>query len=337
MAWRARRVRRLLRTLAVAVVVIAAGIVVVVHVGDRQRTTAAGSSSEPSTDPAADPSVTDPAADPLSPAAPEPSADPAPDPSVVDVAQPIRGAGTLRTLIVPTRDAGTGGHRSVIVYTPDVALPDDLPVVYLLHGLPGAAGDLCTDSAAHALDALFRSGVRPFVLACPDGATDESDSEWANSASGTTTLETFVTTQVVSAVEGSHIRPRSMRALAGFSMGGFAAASIALRNPLLYSQVVCLAGYFDIDDPEDVFGSDPRDHDPTALIDRAANFRWYLAEAAQDSLALTAHASEGYANLLRSRGDTVSLHVTTGQHGPAWARAQLSSYATFLSAGWPAP
>lgn len=250
----------------------------------------------------------------------------------------VHGAGNIRNVSVPGPGGSTVAERSVLVYTPDVDHPERLPVLYLLHGLPGQASDLCSPAAAQELDEAFRAGVAPFVVACPDGNTPGvHDTEWADAVDGRTALETFVTTQVRVAVEGAHPRPRGMRAIGGFSMGGFGAASIGLRHTDLYGQVVALAGYFDLDDPDAVFGDDPgvqARHTPSALVHAAVGQRWYLGEASGDTLQLTAHASEAFAPALRDAGARVRLKVTTGSHELTWAVGQLPSVARFLGHGW---
>ena len=245
--------------------------------------------------------------------------------------------GSWKTLQVPAT-AVTGDHREVRVYTPAVARPDQLPVVYLLHGEPGGASDLCNPSAGDSLAAAFSSGVQPFVVACPDGNDDDfDDTEWADSVDGRSQVETFVTGPLIAAVEGAHPRPRGLRAIGGFSMGGFGAAMLALRHPNLYGQVVTLAGYFTIDDPDGIFGDDPAvesAYNPTDLVALAPRMRWLLIEATEDDLDLTAHASEPYAALLREHGATVDLRRTPGAHQVEWADAQLPAVAMFLAAGW---
>jgi S-formylglutathione hydrolase FrmB len=245
--------------------------------------------------------------------------------------------GSWTTLQVPAT-AVTGDQREVRVFTPAVGRPDQLPVLYLLHGSPGGADDLCNPTGGDALAAAFSSGVQPFILACPDGNDDDfDDTEWADSVDGRSQVETFVTGPLITAVEGAHPRPRGLRAIGGFSMGGFGAAMLALRHPNLYGQVVTLAGYFSIDDPDGIFGGDPAvqaAHNPTDLIALASSMRWLLVEATDDYLDLTAHASESYAALLQQHGATVDLRRTPGEHDDAWADAQLPAVATFLAAGW---
>ena len=74
---------------------------------------------------------------------------------------------------------------------------------------------------------------------------------------------------VISAVEGAHRRDRRNRIIAGFSMGGYGAANLALRHPTVFGAVASFAGYFHIDDPDSVFGGDPRvesANDPAVLV-----------------------------------------------------------------------
>ena len=100
-------------------------------------------------------------------------------------------------------DGGDRRSPGSPVYLPAVARPDQLPVLYLLHGEPGGAGDLCNPSVGSSLSAVFSSGVPPFVVACPDGNDDNfDDTEWADSVDGRSQVETFVTGPLITAVEG---------------------------------------------------------------------------------------------------------------------------------------
>jgi S-formylglutathione hydrolase FrmB len=248
------------------------------------------------------------------------------------------GNGAWRDLKVAVSDLGANGVRDVLVFTPPVSDPGGLPVLYLLHGLPGNPSDLCSRAASDGLMSAFRAGVQPFMVVCPDGnPTSVADSEWADSVDGGTRLETFLTTEVIEAVEGSQVRDRGMRAIGGFSMGGFGAAAIALRHPQLYGQVAAFAGYFHLDDPSKVFGTTRAEqaaHDPTALVDSSSQLRWYIAQASQDDDPLTAHDSERYARLLSAHGATVQFGIVPGPHAAAWVIAQLPAVAKFLGTGW---
>src|SRR6185312_14893020 len=160
--------------------------------------------------------------------------------------------GTRQVLHVPL--PGSTTTRDVLVYRPAVPDSAELPVLYFLHGYPGSASDVFDAGLPRLIDRLVAEGYPPFVLAAPDGdGLSHRDTEWANAVDGTDQFETFVTGNVIRAVEGSHLRDRTRRAIVGFSMGGYGAVNLALRHPDLYGQVVPIAGYFHVDDPSGVF------------------------------------------------------------------------------------
>ena len=122
------------------------------------------------------------------------------------------------------------------MYRPAVPDSAELPVLYFLHGYPGSASDVFDAALPRLIDRLVAEGYPPFVLAAPDGnGPSHRDTEWANAVDGTDQFETFVTGNVIRAVEGSHLRDRTRRAIAGFSMGGYGAVNLAL--PIRISMV----------------------------------------------------------------------------------------------------
>jgi S-formylglutathione hydrolase FrmB len=242
----------------------------------------------------------------------------------------------VRTVLRIATGDPAPARRPVVVLTPRVPGAGTLPVVFLLHGLPGGANDLCSAPAAAHLAAAITAGAQPVIMACPDGSTtDGRDTEWADTADGAVHLERFVTGPVIAAVEGSHHRSRAERAIGGYSMGGFGAAAIGLRHPDLYGQVVALAGYFHLDDPDGAFAADDvRRHVPDDLIGRASMLRWFLDDGQSDQTQLTRAESARYATLLQANGARVELVQSSGDHTPAWAVSQLPAVIGFLSHGW---
>src|SRR2546423_1395973 len=79
-------------------------------------------------------------------------------------------------------------------------------------------------------------------------------------------------------VEADQRRPAPLRAIAGFSMGGYGAAAIALRHPDEYRQVASFSGYYRTDDPDGIFGRQPGAHAPDRLLDAAGGQRYFLVE-----------------------------------------------------------
>ena len=274
---------------------------------------------------------------------PQPEAAPAPPPAQPPVpcrrARPKR-AGRTRVLQVPSGDADRG-ERAVWTYTPDVADASCLPVLYFLHGLPGSSSDLERIGLARQLDAVLRTGqLPPFVVAVPDGnTTGIDDPEWANSRDGALRLERFVTEALPLAVEGTHPRPRALRALAGFSMGGYGAMNLALRHPSLYGQVASLAGYFKVDDPSGVFGGDAATrtaNSPDHRIAGAQGMRVLLSDGDHDDEPLIVGEAQRFAALLRESGVQPLVRTPDAGHDLTYVRRELPALEAFLTTGWSA-
>ena len=134
------------------------------------------------------------------------------------------------------------------------------PVLYLLARLPRLRD--CTDCSMSGLpgpaDPSPRRRGLPAVRARRAGGTRVShrDTEWANAVNGTDQFETFVTGNVIRAVEGSHLptAPTLAQPSPGSSMGGYGAVNLALRHPDPYGAGRPDRGYSHVDDPVGVFG-----------------------------------------------------------------------------------
>ncbi len=238
-----------------------------------------------------------------------------------------------------------GGTRYAQVFTPQVAHPERLPVLYFLHGYPGGGDNIGHGPTAATLHAQICAGARPFVLVAPDGnSADHSDTEWADAADGRFDVETFVTGPLVAAVEGRHRRPARLRAIAGFSMGGYGAADLALRHPGEYGQFVSITGYFTIDDPSATFGSGPsiwltlnrRAHEPLQLAATRASAgqRALLIGGLHDSERLDAGQDLAMARQLRRHGAQVQTLDVNGPHSYALVVAVVPALVRFLEVGW---
>ena len=111
------------------------------------------------------------------------------------------GPGTVSVLHVASADDDVA-NRDVWVYRPAVADTPVLPVVYMLHGIPGEAADFFHNGGAQMLDRLFASGTAPFVLAAPSGnGVAHPDTEWADSVDGRDLVESYLVERVIPAVE----------------------------------------------------------------------------------------------------------------------------------------
>jgi enterochelin esterase-like enzyme len=122
------------------------------------------------------------------------------------------------------------------------------PVYYLLHGAPGRPQVYIAiaDMGVRLDNLIALHKARPMILVFPDGrigGSTYSDSEWADTPSGAYASDVV---DVVRDVERrfSVLADRRDRAIAGFSMGGYGAANIALRHLALFAHLQVWSGYF---------------------------------------------------------------------------------------------
>lgn len=243
-----------------------------------------------------------------------------------------------QTVSVPDPSAGQG-RREVFVHHP--AGPDraDIPVLYLLHGFPGDGRSLFDAEIAPLDTAMCRASV-PFVVAVPDGNAGDWDTEWGDDSAGRFAVESQVVGPIIEATEGALRRTATRRAIAGYSMGGYGAAALALRHPDLYSQVGAFGGYFRIDDPDRVFGADGQSHAPDQLVSASTShrLRFFLVEGTDEDTPLQTGSIRGeadrFAAILRRNRVTVAVTHPPGGHDTTVWDAALLGCVRFLAAGW---
>lgn len=236
-----------------------------------------------------------------------------------------------------------GGQRPVWVHHPPGPDSADLPVLYLLHGSASTHLTLMEQGLGPMLDRqMCRTGVE-FVVAAPHGQeAGGSTTEWADAADGSFGLESFVTGDMVDAVEGGRERHRNLRAIGGFSMGGHGAANLALRNPGLYTQVASFAGYFSAHDPHGILGGQTDDHSPDRLLDRenVHDLRFVLVEGDHEHASPGQGGIEGeaerFAGLLDGHGMTVATDHPAGGHDFETWKSAVPTVVDFLVSGWTA-
>jgi S-formylglutathione hydrolase FrmB len=232
----------------------------------------------------------------------------------------------------------SGGEREVWVYRPNTPDTETLPVLYVLHGLPGGPEDFFTKSVCDYLDARVAAGHSQFVVVAPDGnGAVHPDTEWADSEDGEDRLESFVTEVVVHAVEGTHPRDRYHRAIAGFSMGGYGATNLAFRHPDLFGQLVSIAGYYHVDDPDGVFGGVPaliEANSPDQNLNRARNIRMMLLGFEGEDQPLARGEVARFHTLLEDAGVPSTTAYAPGDHDLSYALDQWPTEVAFLEDGW---
>ena len=244
----------------------------------------------------------------------------------------------VEVLDVASPELGTP-PRQVWVWRPRVPERRSLPVLYFLHGVPGTAADPFRDGGlAAALDRYVRGGGMPFVVASPDGNSPaRADTEWADSADGRSKLETFLVRDVIPAVEGRHLRDRAHRAIAGFSMGGYGAANLAVRHPELFAQAVPVAGYFHIDDPSGVFGDDHAlraANSPDAHVAAARQLHLLLLGDDHDDEPAVQGEALRFKGLLDAARVPAQLHIAPGSHDWTYVATQYPEMFSFLATYW---
>ena len=229
--------------------------------------------------------------------------------------------------------------RNVYVWTPPVPAEQvqNLPVVYMLHGWPGSPNGLMAATIKE-FAREFKNGAKPFLAVYPDGnASTHIDSEWADSYDGKAMIETWLTKNVISAVEGKNIRPKTNRAILGFSMGGYGAAIIGLHHPDLYSQVITLAGYFVTDDLTNAYGGikdQPAKvayQTPNNFLKTATNSRWFLGESPQDFTALIRGQAAAWGAKLKTKKASYLISMVPGGHSYEFVSNEVKPVAKWLA------
>ncbi|HEX8457676.1 MAG TPA: alpha/beta hydrolase family protein [Pyrinomonadaceae bacterium] len=113
------------------------------------------------------------------------------------------------------------------------------PVIYLLHGLGGDAGDWVSARAhlaAHA--AAYR-----FIIVTPEGR----DGWYTDSATvASDKFETYILEELIPDVERRYraLATRDARAVAGLSMGGYGALKFGVKHPQVFALAASMSGAF---------------------------------------------------------------------------------------------
>jgi enterochelin esterase-like enzyme len=161
----------------------------------------------------------------------------------------IPRAGTGRLLNVNFYSRALHRRAYYLAYLPPgYTASKHYPVLYLLHGMPGkpevfiniANLDVRLDNQ------LSKGHLRPMIMVFPDGrigGSNFSDSEWANTPSGS--FASYVM-EVVKNVDRrfSTVPRRQDRAIGGFSAGAYGAINIALHHLPVFGAAQIWSGYF---------------------------------------------------------------------------------------------
>jgi enterochelin esterase-like enzyme len=192
----------------------------------------------------------------------------------------VTAKGTVQHINVTSAALG-GRSQDVYVYLPPCysSHPNRrYPVLYLLHGFPGRPlAFLLTVRLGVVEDELVaKHAAQPLILVMPFGSTGTfTDKEWANGVAPGEGWATFVSRDVVNAIDSQFrtIASRGGRAIAGLSEGGYGAVNIALNNPREFRVVESWSGYMRAAHDHGIFGRDLQGvaaNSPTNSLPRVA-------------------------------------------------------------------
>jgi enterochelin esterase-like enzyme len=171
--------------------------------------------------------------------------------------------GTVQHIKVTSPALG-GRSQDVYVYLPPgYALhpAKRYPVLYLLHGFPGRPlAFLLTVRMGVVEDELVAKHLaQPLIIVMPFGSTGTfTDKEWADGVSPGEGWATFVSRDVVNAIDSGYrtIPSAAGRAIGGLSEGGYGAINIALQNPGEFRVIESWSGYMSAAHNHSIFGRD---------------------------------------------------------------------------------
>jgi enterochelin esterase-like enzyme len=157
--------------------------------------------------------------------------------------------GTLETVRFHSPAIGADNRYEIYLpphYASAAAAGRRFPVLYLLHGSPGALTAFTTIGVANIrMDTLIaRHRIRPMILVMPAGQEGlGGDTEWANTGDGR--WMDFVL-DVVHDVDRrfATLAGRRDRGIAGISEGAYAAVNIALHHLGMFSVAESWSGYY---------------------------------------------------------------------------------------------
>lgn len=231
--------------------------------------------------------------------------------------------GTLLRGVFPDPTAPRPLRPGFLYLPPRLDPGSSYPVVYLLHGLPGAP-DEYVDALhlAAVADGLISTGaMRPFIAVAPAAGPDvHYNGEWAGP------WERYLVHGVVPWVD-AHLPTDGTpagRTLAGLSAGGYGAVDIGLRSLGLFGKIESWSGYFRPlrDGPfRHADAATLAANDPTRLAPvlapqlRRLGVRFYLGSGPTHSHRFSEQETIDFAAQLRRLGVPVTLRLVLTAKG----------------------
>ena len=261
-----------------------------------------------------------------------------PIPKLALTVAPTAGHGRVVQLQLP--GARSGILRKGFVYLPpqyfDPRYARTLfPVVELLHGDPGAAnGWIYALNIPGVMDHEINAGrIGPMVVVMP-ATFQGKHGQACVDAPGGQLDDTYLSTDVpADVIHDFRVLPQGPHwAIGGLSDGGFCAANLALRHPLMYGAVASLDGFYspfdDLPLMNAVFGTGSAliaENDPSTLaLDRRSSLpRFWIMSGSGDTSDTI--AAQSFARIVTSREPIQYVVVHNGKHTPSAWRAALPS------------
>jgi enterochelin esterase-like enzyme len=262
--------------------------------------------------------------------------------------------GSVTAVHVPAPPADRMPTSSLTwIYTPPGFDPSGrtrYPVVYLVHGSPGAGGDwFAAGAVPHTMDVLLHHRlVRPMIVVGLDvNGTGPSarDTECLDSTTGGSQVNSYVSDTVVPWVDQTYPTAADWqdRTIGGFSSGGFCALDLGLRPPNQYGVVLAIDPYGDPGAGGHAMlatRAQWRRHDASAYAGTAAlphEVALFVGLAGLDH-GPPSHEGPRIARSLHDRGQPTLVFTAAGQrHTWNMARAALPHGLVFASAHMPPP
>ena len=245
---------------------------------------------------------------------------------------------------IKVNSAALGGRsQDVYVYLPPgyARHPQRrYPVLYLLHGFPGRplAFILTVRMGVVEDELVAKRQAQPLILVMPFGSTGTfTDKEWADGAGGAEAWGTFVTHDVVHAVDARYrtIATRRGRAIGGLSEGGYGAINLAMQHPREFSVVESWSGYERAARNHSIFGrslaglelNSPLDRlGPEARVLRRLHTYFWIYTGTDDSLR---QQNEQFARALtKAHVAHRYLELAGGHNWALWRGMAWRSYLT---------
>lgn len=237
-------------------------------------------------------------------------------------AEVVPVAGTVLSRVYPSEAMGEDRHY--LIYLPPTyglhaAASRHYPVLYLLHGDPGAPSQWTVLGAPGLVDAGAASGVLPeMLIVMPDGNGHHGAfTDWANSADGRNRVESALL-ELVAVVDRDYrtVADRNYRLIGGLSSGAFGAANLAARNPDVFGTAMSFSGYYVATNPTIGSGPTARANSPYFLVQdrpQARTVHYILAVGNADPRYQRTTAA--FDDLLTRLHVNHDLFVVPGGHG----------------------